>query len=406
MVRRMFDQIEQKRGGEGHFGRLELRQEQDVCSMRTITSLSERVKHATRICRRRAASEALKKIGFYKHSAPTEPRRGARKASQLRQERDVCSLATNRSISERVKHATEVCRRQAASEDLKKIGFYKHSAPTEPRRRARKASQLRQERDVCSMATNRPTSERVEHATDLVVGKPPPEFGMSGYGQASLTALLWGKPERNLMIGFYKHSAPTEPRRRSRKASQLRQERNVCRMATKRSISERVQHATGICRRRAASEALEKIGFYKHSAPTEPRRKTRHVGGKPTPVFGMGGYGQASLTALRWGKPERMPNDRALQTFGSYGAKTASTPERQENSPLPEREQRRCSTPSGSGIISGSYPRVAACRPYPRLYSLSPSGTSEGSTQTFSDISCISWAVSEGKEPSRYRSRF
>jgi len=146
---------------------------------------------------------------------------------------------------------------------------------------------------------------------------------MSGYGRASLPALRWGKPERNLMIGFYKHSAPTEPRRRARKASQLRQERDVCSMTARRSISERVQHATEICRRQAASEALKKIGLYKHSAPTEPRRKTRHVGGEPPPEFGRSGYGQASLTALRWGKPERIPNDRALlQTFGSYGAKT------------------------------------------------------------------------------------
>jgi len=220
----MFDEIEQKRRGEGHFGPFELRQERDVCSMAARRSISERVQHATGICRRRAASEALEKFGFYKHSAPTEPRRRVRKGSQLRQERDVCSMAARRSISERVQHATGICRRQAASEALKKIGFYKHSAPTEPRRKTRD-----------------------------VGGEPPPVFGMSGYGQASLTALLWGKPERNLMIAFYKHSAPTEPRRRARKASQLRQERDVCSMATNRPISERVKHATAICRRRAAS---------------------------------------------------------------------------------------------------------------------------------------------------------
>jgi len=118
----MLEEIEQTRRGEDHFGRLELRQERYVCSIATNKPVSERVKHATGICRRRAASEALKKIGLYKHSAPTEPRRRVRKASQLRRERDVCSMATNRSISERVKHATEVCRRQAASKRFKKIG--------------------------------------------------------------------------------------------------------------------------------------------------------------------------------------------------------------------------------------------------------------------------------------------
>jgi len=117
-----------------------------------------------------------------------EPRRRARKPSQLRQERDVCSMATITSISERVEHATGICRRRAASEAIKKIGFYKDSTPTEPRRRARKASQLRQERDVCSIATNRSTSERVKHATGIVRRQ-----AASGFWDERLRS---GKPDR------------------------------------------------------------------------------------------------------------------------------------------------------------------------------------------------------------------
>jgi len=148
---------------------------------------------------------------------------------------------------------------------------------------------------------------------------------MGGYGQASLTELPWGKPERNLMIGFYKHSAPTEPRRRVRGSVfasfavrsqeeepqrprseatqrsqrklaclQLRQERDVCSMSTNRSISERVKHATGICRRQAASGVWDE----------------RLRSGKP------------DRTAM--GQARTKSNDRVLQTFGSYGAKTAS----------------------------------------------------------------------------------
>jgi len=97
----------------------------------------------------------------------------------------------------------------------------------------------------------------------------------------------------------------------------------------------------------------------------------------------MSGCGQASLTALRWGKPERIPNDRVLQTFGSYGAKAGSRRRASGEFSVPRKGATAMFDPFGVGVNSGSYPRVAACRPYPRLYSLSPSGTSEEGAGTF-----------------------
>jgi len=52
----MFESSKQTRRGDGHSGRLELREERAVCSMRMITSISERAEHATAICPWQAAS--------------------------------------------------------------------------------------------------------------------------------------------------------------------------------------------------------------------------------------------------------------------------------------------------------------------------------------------------------------
>ena len=121
---------------------------------------------------------------------------------ELRQERDVRSMATNRPISERVQHGTAVCRRQAASKDLKKIGFYKHSAPTEPRRRICGSVFANFATTFAALAVKpqeeepqSPQSEATQRSQRKSATEPPPVFGMSGYGQASLTALRSGKPE-------------------------------------------------------------------------------------------------------------------------------------------------------------------------------------------------------------------
>jgi len=152
-------------------------------------------------------------------------------------------------------------------------------------------------------------------------------------------------------------------------------------MATNKPVSERVQHATGsCCRRRAASEDLKKIGFYKHSAPTEPIRRIRGSGETQAlshPVLTGGARGSVVFSSGRSemfvARQRTNPSRSVCDTRqGSVGGKPLASVRR-----ILRSGATAMFDPYRVGVNSGSYPRVAACRPYPRLYSLSPSGTSE-----------------------------
>jgi len=106
----MFDKLEQMRGGERR-GTLPTGRVSAFTGDRPTVSLRGSVFAASAV---RFQDEEPQRS---QSKATQRPRRkGRSKVSQLRQERDVCSKATITSISERVKHATAICRRRAASE--------------------------------------------------------------------------------------------------------------------------------------------------------------------------------------------------------------------------------------------------------------------------------------------------